>query len=104
MPKLRAVALGEMFTYLSDLNFDISTRLNFRQFVNIVDKNKRFKFAKQALRRYNYKNIISKIIEVHPLDWELAIMLNTEKFYSEQGAKTPSIRIWKNTRLKALTI
>ena len=103
MPKLRAVALGEMFTYLSNLNFDISTRLNFRQFVNIVDKNKRFKFAKQALRRYNYKNIISKKIEVHPLDWELAIMLNTEKFYSEQGAKTPSVRIWKETRLKALT-
>ena len=103
MPKLRAVALGDMFTYLSDLNFDISTRLNFRQFVNIVDKNKKFKFAKQALRRYNYKNIISKIIEVHPLDWELAIMLNTEKFYDEQRAKTPSVRIWKDTRLKALT-
>jgi len=104
MPKLRAVALGEMFTYLSNLNFDISTRLNFRQFVNIVDKNKKFKFAKQALRRYNYKNIISKKIEVHPLDWELAIMLNTEKFYNEQRAKTPSVRVWKETRLKALTI
>ena len=103
MPKLRAVALGEMFTYLSNLNFDISTRLNFRQFVNIVDKNKKFKFAKQALRRYNYKNIISKKIEVHPLDWELAIMLNTEKFYNEQRAKTPSVRVWKETRLKALT-
>ena len=103
MPKLRAVVLGEMFTYLSNLNFDISTQLNFRQFVNIVDKNKKFKFAKQALRRYNYKNIISKKIEVHPLDWELAIMLNTEKFYNEQSAKTPSVRVWKETRLKALT-
>ena len=104
VPKLRAVALGEMFTYLSNLNFDISTQLNFRQFVNIVDKNKKFKFAKQALRRYNYKNIISKMIEVHPLDWELAIMLNTEKFYDEEGAKTPSVQIWKETRLKALSI
>jgi len=103
MPKLRAVLLGDMFTYLSDLNFDISTQLNFRQFVNIVDKNKKFKFAKQALRRYNYKNIISKRIEVHPMDWELAIMLNTEKFYNEQSAKTPSVRVWKETRLKALT-
>ena len=103
MPKLRAVVLGEMFTYLSNLNFDISTQLNFRQFVNIVDKNKKFKFAKQALRRYNYKNIISKKIEVHPLDWELAIMLNTEKFYNEQSAKTPSVRVWKETRLKALS-
>jgi len=103
MPKLRAVLLGDMFTYLSDLNFDISTQLNFRQFVNIVDKNKKFKFAKHALRRYNYKNIISKRIEVHPMDWELAIMLNTEKFYNEQSAKTPSVRVWKETRLKALT-
>ena len=103
VPKLRAVLLGDMFTYLSDLNFDISTRLNFRQFVNIVDKNKRFKFAKQALRRYNYRNIISKMIEVHPLDWELAIMVDTEKFYNEQRAKTPSMKIWKETRLKALT-
>ena len=103
MPKLRAVALGEMFTFLSDLNFDITTRLNFRQFVNIVDRNKKFKFAKQALRRYNYKNIISKRIEVHPLDWELAIMVDTEKFYNEQRAKTPSVQVWKETRLKALT-
>jgi len=103
IPKMRAVLLGDMFSYLSDLNFDISTQLNFRQFLNVVDTNKKFKFAKQAIRRYNYKNILSKIINVHPLDWELAIMVETEKFFTERNTKITSRKIWKDTRVKALS-
>jgi hypothetical protein len=103
VPKMRAVLLGDMFSYLSNLNFDISTHLNFKQFLNVVDTNKKFKYAKQALRRYNYKNIKSKIIDVHPLDWELAIMVETEKFFTEQGSRTTSRKIWKDTRIKALS-
>jgi hypothetical protein len=103
VPKMRAMLLGDMFSYLSNLNFDISTHLNFKQFLNAVNTNKKFKFGKQALRRYNYKNIKSKIINVHPLDWELAIMVETAKFFNEKDSRTVSQQIWKETRMKAQT-
>ena len=102
-PKLRAVALGEMFSYLNNLDFDISTELKFRSFRNIISNNKKFKFAKASLRRYNYSDIQSKIIEVHPLDWELAIMVETSKFFNEKGSRITSQKLWKETRMDALT-
>ena len=104
VPKMRAVLLGDMFDHLSNLNFDLSTQLNFRQFINAVNTNKKYKFGKQAIRRYNYNNLQSKIINVHPLDWELAIMVETEKFFNENDSRTASQQIWKETRMKASTI
>ena len=99
VPKMRAVLLGNMFTYLSNLNFDLSTELNFKSFRNAIGSNKKFKFAKASVRRYNYSNIQSKIINVHPLDWELAIMVDTEKFFDEKNSRATSQTIWKETRI-----
>ena len=102
-PKMRALTLGNMFIFLSNLDFDISTELNFRSFTNAVSNNKKFKFAKVSLRRYNYSNIQSKIINVHPLDWELAIMLSTEKFFDKKNSRATSQAIWKETRLNTVS-
>ena len=101
VPKLRALTLGNMLSYLNNLDFDLSTELNFKQFLNAVDKNKKFKFAKASLRRYKPSNIQGKMIEVHPLDWELSIMVATSKFFSEMGSRVASQEIWKKTRLNA---
>ena len=102
-PKMRALTLGNMFTYLSNLDFDLSTQLNFKSFTNAVGNNKKFKFAKASLRRYNYSNIQSKIINVHPLDWELAIMTGTEKFFNDKGSRATSQKVWKETRVNTLS-
>ena len=103
VPKMRAELLGDMFSYLSNLSFDISTELNFKSFTNAIASNKKFKFGKAAVRRYIYSNIQSKIIEVHPLDWELAIMVETSKFFNEKGSRTTKQSIWKDTRINAVT-
>ena len=103
VPKMRAELLGDMFSYLSNLSFDISTELNFKSFTNAIASNKKFKFGKAALRRYNYSNIQSKIIEVHPLDWELAIMVETSKFFNEKGSRATKQTIWKDTRLSVIS-
>ena len=102
-PKMRALTLGNMFIFLSNLDFDISTELNFKSFTTAVSNNKKFKFAKVSLRRYNYSNIQSKIINVHPLDWELAIMLSTEKFFDKKNSRATSQAIWKETRLNTVS-
>ena len=100
-PKERAVLLGNMFTYLSNQTFDITTRLIFKQFLNAIKSNKKFKLAKESIRRYNFDKVDSRIIEVHPLDWELAIMVETEKFFNDQGIKMPNKIVWKDTRINA---
>ena len=103
VPKMRAELLGDMFSYLSNLSFDISTELNFKSFTNAIASNKKFKFGKAALRRYTYSNVQSKMIEVHPLDWELAIMVETSKFFNEKGSRATKQSIWKETRINAVT-
>ena len=103
VPKMRAELLGDMFSYLSNLSFDISTELNFKSFTNAIASNKKFKFGKAALRRYSYSNVQSKIIEIHPLDWELAIMVETSKFFNEKGSRATKQSIWKETRINAVT-
>ena len=100
-PKERAVLLGNMFTFLSNQKFDITTKLIFKQFLKALKSNKKFKLGKESIRRYNFDKVDSKIIEVHPLDWELAIMVETEKFFNEQGIKMASRTVWKDTRLNA---
>ena len=102
-PKERAVLLGNLFTFLSNQTFDVTTKLIFKQFLNAIKSNKKFKLAKESIRRYNFNKVDSRIIEVHPLDWELAIMVETEKFFNDQGIRMSSRVVWKDTRLNALS-
>ena len=98
-PKQRAVLLGKMFVYLNNENYDQYTRLIARTFRNRIMTDKRFRYAKSAYRQYRPDRITSKIIQVHPLDWELAISVPTERFKSIAGSRLPSKPIWfKNTR------
>ncbi len=103
-PRQRAVLLGQMFTYLSNQDFGMTTKLMVKSFRILIQHDRRFRFAKSAYRQYRPDQVRSKIIQVHPLDWELAIMVPTEKFKSLAGSRISSKSIWiKNTkRAKAL--
>jgi hypothetical protein len=94
----RALSLYLMYDYLNNMKFDKSTKLLFRTFSRVLKTNKKFKLAKAAFRRYHYKDVSSKLIEVHPFDWEIAMMVSTERFYNTHHGKTPSKKIWMNTR------
>ena len=43
----------------------------------------------------------SKIIEVHPMDWDLAITVPTERFLGVRGNIIDSKRMWKKTVKRA---
>ena len=103
-PKQRAVLLGQMFMYLNNEDFGATTKLMVKSFRVLLQHDRRFRFAKSAYRQYRPDQVRSKIIQVHPLDWELAITVPTEKFKSFGGSRITSKSVWiENTkRAKAL--
>ena len=103
-PKLRAILLGHMLNFLSDQDFSNRTRLFARKFMQIIKTNKRFRHAKAIFKNYRPEHIQSKVIQVHPLDWELAIMVPTERFKTPSGGLIASKKIWRETSLRARTI
>ena len=100
-PKLRAILLGNILSFLSDQDFSNRTKLFARKFRQMIQSNKKFRHAKAIYRQYKPEHIQSKIIQVHPLDWELAIMVPTERFKTPTGGRVASKKIWKETALKS---
>lgn len=97
--KDRILMLANMYSYLNNMKFDKTTRILFRNFSRVIKTNKRFKLAKASFRRYRYKDVLSKFIEVNPFDWEIAMSVSTERFYNENRGKAPSKLTWMTTRI-----
>ena len=96
-PKLRAVLLGNMMMYLNNQDYTDRTKLFARKFRNMIQTNRRFRHAKVIYRQYSIEDVQSKIIQVHPLDWELAITVPTERFKTIGGGRTMSKKMWIKT-------
>ena len=100
-PKHRGMLLENMFLYLNKLDYQNNQKILFNTFIKVIRNNRKFRYAKHCYRYYNYENVESKILEVHPLDWEIAMMVKTECFYSNTGRRITSRRVWKETDINA---
>jgi len=103
-PKRRAILLGKMLDFMNNTEYNENTRLMARKFRSMIQTNKRFRDAKAIYRQYRIEDIKSKVIHVHPLDWELAIMVPTERFKTLGGGRTASKKIWYKTFRRAKTL
>jgi hypothetical protein len=103
-PKLRAILLGHMLMYMSNKDYTERTKIFARKFRDVIKKNKRFRHAKVSYRQYRNDQVQSKVIQVHPLDWELAIMVPTERFKTIGGGRTASKKIWFKTAKEARVV
>ena len=103
-PKLRAILLGHMLQYMSNQDYTERTKIFARKFRDVIKKNKRFRHAKVSYRQYRNDQVQSKVIQVHPLDWELAIMVPTERFKTIGGGRTASKKIWFKTAKEARVV
>ena len=103
-PELRARLLGKMFMYLNNEDFNNKTKLFATKFKKVIQDNRLFRHAKVSFKSYKPGRIRSKILEVHPLDWELAIMLPTERFVTPDGARVSSKKIWFQSKKLAKVI
>ena len=96
-PKERIKLLGRMFEYLNSEDFDDRTKLFSTKFRRTIKNNRLFRYAKACYREYKPGRIASKILQVHPMDWELAITVPTEKFVTPAGGRVSSKKIWMQT-------
>ena len=103
VPKQRIILLGRMFEYLNSEDFDDRTKLFSAKFRRTMKNNKLFKYARACYREYKPGRIDSKIIQVHPMDWELAITVPTERFVTPAGGRVASKKIWTQTNKLART-
>jgi len=103
-PKLRAVLLGNMLMYLNNQDYSDRTKLFARKFRSMIQTNRRFKYAKAIYKQYSNEDVRSKILQVHPLDWELAITLPTERFKTKSGGRSMSKKVWIKSEKLARTI
>ena len=103
VPKQRIILLGRMFEYLNSEDFDDRTKLFSTKFRRTIRDNKLFRYARACYREYKPGRIDSKIIQVHPMDWELAITVPTERFVTSKGGRVASKKIWTQTNKLART-
>ena len=103
VPKQRIILLGRMFEYLNSEDFDDRTKLFSVKFRRTIKNNKLFKYARACYRVYKPGRIDSKIVQVHPMDWELAITVPTERFVTPAGGRVASKKIWTQTNKLART-
>jgi len=103
VPKERIKLLGRMFEYLNSADFDDRTKLFSTKFRRTIKNNRLFRYAKACYREYKPGRIDSKIIQVHPMDWELAITVPTERFVTPAGGRVASKKIWTQTNKLART-
>ena len=96
-PKQRGILMERMFEYLNKQDYTKNQRVLFNSFIKVIKNNRKFKYGKFAYRRYSFDSISSKIIEVHPLDWEIAMSVPTHRFYSIDKRRLPDKVIWKQT-------
>jgi len=99
-PKARAVTMGNLFDYLNNAEYKPNTKLIFNSLRKVIRNNRKFRYAKYAYRKYRFDGISSKIIEVHPLDWEISMFCPTERFYSKERRRLPDRVVWKQTEIR----
>jgi hypothetical protein len=88
-PSLRAVILGRMMsTAGAFLTKNQKMRINYR----IVKASSNLAVGKVALKRYLTSHVRSKIIQVHPREWEHAAMLPLDIF-----TKASAQQVWRDT-------
>lgn len=84
-PTQRIALLNKLYVLLNNKNFDETTKL--RISYDILNGASRFKEFAPCVKRYLYPHLRSKIVEIPPSDWEIAIFLPTERFVGATSTK-----------------
>ena len=84
-PTQRIALLSKLYALLNNKNFNETTKL--RISYDILSGASRFKEFAPCVKRYLYPHLRSKIIEIPPSDWEIAVFLPTERFVGATSAK-----------------
>ena len=93
--RLRAIFFDELLEHTNNDKFDSSTRIKLTyELLRAASKMRAFK---PCYKRYLYKHIVSKTVEVPPSEWETALFLPSDDF-----VKVDKRKAWRNSKKFAL--
>lgn len=94
-PLARQVFFNNLVEYLNDEDFDQNPNAYFDIGYAALKATKELSHYKPTIKRYYYKNIVTKVTEVPPLYWKFMLFLPLERFKKEIKET-----VWKDSRKK----
>lgn len=77
-PKHRLILMDKLYETISDNKYDEKTKLQITY--SVLSGASRYKEFAPCLKRYLFNHIRSSFIEIHSVEWEIALMLPVESF------------------------
>lgn len=90
-PQLRAKLMDGLYAYASDDKYDENTRL--RMSYQLLSNASKLRWYKPCFKRYLYNHVESKFIPIQPSEWDIALMLPTQRF-----AYASKQKVWADSR------
>ena len=90
-PKRRAIFFDKILDFTTNKKYNETTRLKLTY--SLLSGGKRFKEFAPCYKRYLTSHIKSRISEVPPTEWEVALFMPTEKF-----VKNKTQTVWNKSR------
>jgi hypothetical protein len=90
--RFRVYLYQKLGRLLNNRNYNVTThwqRLSYEQLLPFT----RYREAKPCIKRYKYRRVLSSIVTVFPVEWELALMLPLQRF-----KKAKEQTVWINSR------
>lgn len=88
---LRAKLMDALYDVTNNKDYDVTTRLKLSY--QILNSASKFHVFAPTLKHYLYPQIRSRLIYVHPSEWDIAIFLPVERFVG--ASKT---EVWKQSK------
>ena len=92
-PKHRLLLMNKLMILANDKTLGDRARLKLTY--KVLKGFTKFKWARPCIKRYLYKNIKGKFLQVKPVEWEIAVFLPCEMF-----RKAKSATVWRESKKK----
>jgi len=87
-PTLRAKLMDALYNIVTNTKYDESTKLNLSY--NVLKGASRFKLFKPTFKHYLSAHVQSKFMQINSTDWDIALMLPTQRFTGASAQKVYS--------------
>ena len=89
-PQLRARLMDSLYSLMNNNKYDKTTKL--RITYDLLRSSSKFRYFKPCYKRYLFDHVQSNFINVPVTNWDMALMLPTERF-----AKAPKSEVFKES-------
>jgi len=92
-PYLRAKLMDQLYTLSTDRRYTENTRIALSY--SLLSKASRFKYFKPTFKHYLNSHVRSRFIYISPTEWDIALMLPTQRF-----AKATAAQVYNESEAK----